>query len=615
MHTPTSEFVAAARAGRPVFITDVRKQYNALPAEQSFPLHIVVKTIEGGDRRLSLRLPRFCTAEKAEARFVVDFFLAESYNILSSLGGRKIVLVNPENALEAEMLVNEFNTQFAVSAKRSERSGYGKCLNVLDRILGALANGKKGGCRKFSMELVTREPVAESVPTPNALAGTAADMFALATQNLEGKTILGVDIGGTDIKLALARHGRLVRFKEFDWFPASFTAVEELIDPVVALVRLMGLAAIAERDGDAGLAGLLEPAFSVEATIPEILGVIDAATAAAGGDGFAFDAIGMCFPDVVVDNKIVGGEVFKTRGIRDALGANYDRSFARLTDLDILLAPYVKPDGCVAIVNDGPMAAFTAGVEAATKDPGSVADGVFAYTLGTELGTGWVTEQGSIPKIPLEVYNFIIDLGSWPEREYEPDDLRSINNFNTRIPGTLQKFACQSGVFRMALQYFAERRPDLLARMRDAGYVVEMDGYAGKGLYVPTGPQDMRKPFLEFMMGLVDSENDPDVNRIFTDIGVALAVTGEEIDWILAPAVRDRILFGRLVKKSSCFALMKRGAESRGTADVLRVADNEMAETPLMRDLRDHPDYTVAQFAQAVGAVYYGNLVLATRPV
>ncbi|MCC8165711.1 MAG: hypothetical protein LIQ31_06090 [Planctomycetes bacterium] len=591
MDNPTREFVNTARAGRPVYITDVRNRYNALPREQSFPLHIIVKTIDGGDRRLSLRLPRFLDSEEAEGRFTVDFFLAEIYNILSSLGGRKIILVNPENAPEAEVLVDEFNDKFCVDAKRSERSGYGKCLNVLDRILGALSDGKKGGCRKFRMELVTKDKTSkiESVVP----AGRVAEMFALATRNLEEKTILGVDIGGTDIKLALSHDGRLVKFKEFDWFPASFTTVEELIDPVVVLVRLMGLAALAHQNGDTDLANRLEPAFAVTATVPEMLGIIEEVTAATGGAGFAFDAIGMCFPDVVVDNKIVGGEVFKTRGIRDALGADYDRSFSRLTDLDILLAPFVKPDGCVAIVNDGPMAAFTAGVEAAAKDPAAVANGVFAYTLGTELGTGWVTEQGAIPKIPLEVYNFIIDLGSWPEREYEPDDLRSINNFNTRLPGTLQKFACQSGVFRMALKYFPERRPDLLARLRDAGFIVEMDGYAGMGLYVPTGPKDMRKPFLEFMMGLVDSENDPDVNRIFENIGVALAVTGEEIDWILAPAARERILFGRLVKNPSCFSLVKKGAASRGAA-ALHVADNDMAETPLMRDLREHSEYTVA---------------------
>jgi hypothetical protein len=37
---------------------------------------------------------------------------------------------------------------------------------------------------------------------------------------------------------------------------------------------------------------------------------------------------------------------------------------------------------------------------------------VFAHTLGTELGTGWIDETGAIPQIPLEVYNCVIDLGN-----------------------------------------------------------------------------------------------------------------------------------------------------------------------------------------------------------
>lgn len=39
-------------------------------------------------------------------------------------------------------------------------------------------------------------------------------------------------------------------------------------------------------------------------------------------------------------------------------------------------------------------------------------------------------------------------------------------------------------------------------------------------------------------------------------------------------------------------------------------ADGSLANTPLMRQLEENLDYTVAQFAQAVGAVYYGCLGL-----
>ena len=90
---------------------------------------------------------------------------------------------------------------------------------------------------------------------------------------------------------------------------------------------------------------------------------------------FVLDAIGVCFPDVVVRDKIVGGEVYKTRGIRDYLGAAYEAEFRRLSTLDVALRAFVKPGGVVGIVNDGPMAAFTAAVElgASTRRPSRLA--------------------------------------------------------------------------------------------------------------------------------------------------------------------------------------------------------------------------------------------------
>jgi hypothetical protein len=52
---------------------------------------------------------------------------------------------------------------------------------------------------------------------------------------------------------------------------------------------------------------------------------------------------------------------------------------------------------------------------------------------------------------------------------------------------------------------------------------------------------------------------------------------------------------------------MVEGARAIAPALVLEVADDEMANTDLMRQLRDSEVYTVAQFAQAIGAVHYAN--------
>ncbi len=430
----------------------------------------------------------------------------------------------------------------------------------------------------------------------------------------------------------LVDDGEVVDFKEYDWFPANFVRSRQLVDPILLIMRLLQArlwlrrAPMAEARR-AALLKVLAPAMGKKAGDAAMAEAL-AALAAEGLDGSPrFDGIGLCFPDVVVRDKIVGGEVYKTRGLRNNPDIDYEADFAELTELDARLAAWVKPEGAVRIINDGPMAAFAAAVEiAASPKAEDVARGVFAHTLGTELGTGWVTAAGAIPDIPLEVYNFVIDLGSRPERAFEPDDLRSVNNFNTGLPGTLQKYCSQSGVFRLAMKYFPAERPDLFRELRDKGYIARCapgaaaaaaagaanvgagaNPAAAEGWYVPTEPIDQRKPFLEHMMKLPEREGDETNRRIWREIGEALAVTALETERILAPGTAERFLFGRLVKNRTCFDLIAEGARRVKPDLALTVAGTGMANTPLMRALERHQEFTVAQFGQAIGAVYFAN--------
>lgn len=599
----TEGMLAAAKAGNPVFITDVRERFSRLPAGTSFDLGMAVRRLDGGIQVFPLRLPRLGGADRETAQFITEFFLAEVYNLLSSLGARSITLHCPGHVDEGKQLLDAFYDAFGVDLPTSKRQGYGKCLNVLDRMLPALFPDASSEDRRFSIDVSGEiAPVQTSLSTEKS-ERRAVQVFRRSAAGISGKALLGMDIGGTDIKLVLAMDGGIVCCKEFDWYPAGMTTVAEFVHPVILLVKLLAWKGRAHRDGDEALASLLGEALGREADVPAMERAVAEAEKRFGDCGFLFDAIGMCFPDVVVGNKIVGGETLKTRGMRDHWGDAYDDEYAKLTHLDVELRKYVTRNGAVAIINDGPMAAFTAGVEAAVVSPASVEEGVFAHTLGTELGSGWVTETGGPPDIPLEIYNFIIDLGSYPERRYHPDDVRSVNNFNTRLPGTLQKYPSQSGVFRLAFRYLPETRPDLVQRIMDEGFVVERDG----GLFIPTSPRDMRKPFLEFIMEATERENDPALNRIFEELGVSLAVTGKEVDRLLAPATHRRTLFGRLVKRPVCFELMRRGALSYDASADLAVADETIAETVLMRELAHSREYTIAQFAQAVGAVYFAN--------
>ncbi len=107
------------------------------------------------------------------------------------------------------------------------------------------------------------------------------------------------------------------------------------------------------------------------------------------------------------------------------------------------------------------------------------------------------------------------------------------------------------------------------------------------------------------MMALPERENCAVCKRIFEDLGEFLAVTWLESEDIMHPKAKQRYLFGRLVKNRLCFELMQKGARRVVEGITLIAADNEMANTPLMKQLKNDPHYTIAQFAQAIGAIYY----------
>jgi hypothetical protein len=602
--TPSArEFVAAAQAGRPVYISDVRRAFAQLDSSSSVAVTCTFLDLDGSARAFELRVPRLAPLPPRERAFVSEYFLATVYNIASTLGGSELNVSAEDDAPEAAELAAAVIRDFGVELPRGARPGYGRALNVAERMNEAVRGD--AGAARFRCAAVAHRP-AQSGPAETRAPGRILEVCRQAVAGLERRTICGIDVGGTDIKLALAVGGEVTRFVEYDWFPAAFTAVDELLRPMVLLVRLLRLEALRTLDPAAAgtLGDTLEPALDGRADhLLRIVEAVERGERLCRDHPFRFDAIGLCFPDVVVRDKIVGGEVYKTRGIRENRTLDYEQEFRRLSHLDDALRDFVRPGGVVGILNDGPMAAFTAAVETAAVSPAAVECGVFAHTLGTELGTGWVTEAGTVPDIPLEVYNCIIDLGSDPERLYGADDVRSVNNFNTRLPGTLQKYTSQSGVFRLAAKYLPQEGPGLFGELFARGFLIE----EGAMLRVPTRPKDMRKPFLEFLMQLAETSTEPVVERIFRELGEFLAVAWFETEFILAPRARQRVLFGRLVKRRRCFALMVEGARRIAPALELGVADDELANTPFMKALKERPGFTVAQFAQAIGAVHYAN--------
>ena len=585
------QLLEQAGKDEPVYITDVRKLFNQ---NGEHPFSLLVTLYDDSTRFFDLRLPD--THSEEEKQLVSAYLYAMVYNILSSLGGVCIDIYTDLSDPDLLRLAESLPEVFQSGVSKTDRSGYGKCMNVNDRVLKVLTDGRK----QFSFRI---HDASEARPErPRKLQFAGMPVFADLPGRVKNRMILGIDVGGTDIKLAASVNGRLAVCKEYDWFPTAFGTAGQMITPILQLVRLMRSAACLIAQGKEE--SVIFSAFHKEASDLQIEEAIGAMESSLEGKTEGFDAIGLSFPDVVIRNLIVGGECYKFKGMRDNPDLDFEQQFAKVTVLCELLKEYTK-DGVVMNTNDGPMAAFTAAVEMAPVGA-AVKDGFFAHTLGTELGTGWVQPDGSIPEIPLEVYNFIIDLGSFLQKGFPPEDVRSINNFNTGLPGTLQKYTSQYGVFRLAAKHLPDEDPAVWQEATDQGlFLMEADS-----LKVPVEPKDMRKPCLEFFMQKAADPSHPACGKLFERIGEYLAVCWEETDYILEPGAKDRSLFGRLVKVPACFAQMKQGAAARVPSLHLYAADSNMANTPLMKQLDSHPDYTVAQFAQAVGAVYFACLGL-----
>lgn len=583
-------FLQRTREDRCVYITDVRE---AFQAHGTRPFHLRLRLYDRSVRSFELLLPE--TSGEDEARFVADYVHASVYNLLSALGGTGMDICLDREDRAALSLAEGLNQVFQLDLAKTARTGYGRCLNVNERVLSALFHGRE----TFTFHIQDiREPAETESPRPVC----GQPVFSKLPAMTQGRMILGIDVGGTDVKLAVSVDGQLAMCKEFDWFPGACTRAEEITCPLLLLTRLLRAAGSLYWSGRAS--EIDRAALDKHASMEKMEQSVAAMEQAAGDSLRNFDALGLSFPDVVIQNRIVGGETPKTSGLRANPSLDYERQFAEITALNDALAAYVAEGGTVMNVNDGPMAAFTAAVEQAAGG-GDLSHGFFAHTLGTDLGSGWVRADGSIPEIPLEVYNFIIDLGSAVQCRYGTEDARSVRSVNTGLPGALQRYAGQAGIFRLAAKHLPSEAPEIWEEALNLG----LFRWENKTLVVPTSPKDMRKPCLEFFMERAAAGQSA-CAELFREVGECLAVTWRETEYILRPEARDRSLFGRFVKIPACFQLLQEGAARREPSLRQYAADSSLANTSLMRQLDAHPDYTVAQFAQAVGAVYYACLGL-----
>ena len=116
----------------------------------------------------------------------------------------------------------------------------------------------------------------------------------------------------------------------------------------------------------------------------------------------------------------------------------------------------------------------------------------------------------------------------------------------------------------------------------------------------------MRKPCLAHLMEQA-TEGNPAAQSVFRQIGRNVGQISREMRWLMQPRTDVRYLFGRFVKHPACFRLLQEGCREIVPDLRLEAADEDLMCTPLMRQLPEH-GVTVAQFGQAVGAMYYAAI-------
>ena len=553
----------AAKHGEEVWLSDIREE--CLADANSVQIVCSLVAFDGTVRELPLPLPRWRGEE--ERGFIFEYLCASVFNMLSSLSARKIVFSLPCRETEARAMLAELDAAFGL--RDPERSGLGKVVNIADRLSEAFGGGN------FSFVIADED--ARVPPTQlNEHSGRLAPLLREAVERSSVGLRCGIDVGGTDIKAVLAVDGRLVCVKEYDWDPASSPDADGVITPILRIVKLLSRCA-------GGIGTQLAAALAKDASDEEMDAAISAFPAT------PLDAIGVSFPDIVIRDRIVGFETPKMSGIRKH-STDREREFARIRELKELLLPLCREGGSVRITNDGHVAALSAAAEKACGgEAAELCDGVVAYALGTDFGTGFLSADGSIPECPMEFYCFLLDLGSRPQRLFPGNDLRSTLNENSLLPDA-RRYLAQSAAFRIAMR----RDPSLL------------EAYAVRRGDIIEIPSDSRKACLEHMMSLAEAGN-PSAAAVFREIGRNIGQISREMEYLLSPRTRLRYLFGRLVKHPACFEQICEGCREIMPELRLECADDELACTGLMRAL---PDFgvTAAQFGQAVGAIYLAAL-------
>ena len=590
---------------KPLFLSELQERISRLPAGERQEIRLLVWVNKEQEyRKLCFEMPKGETLQ-GERELYRRYLLAMMNNLLVSFGGAGLELYFDETDQELKSLAEEAVAEFQADSPRNDRKSYGVYLNYINRMNVFLGLGRFAFQLKDLSAWPELDPEKEyRIYVPQKEEEELKLLKRTATE-LEGRCICSLDVGGNSIKGAVVKDGRALVLKEYQWYPTGCRTAQEMNDPMLLMVRfLSACTGLMERDGNLAAA---EAAFAKNVPYGQLLAETEALERSGICTKGRFDAIVIGFPDIVVQNKIAGGESFKHQGMKNNPDTDYEVEFFKTSDLDELAAPYAKEGAPVVVLNDGNAASYITSVEQ-TFAPESYIDenGMFCCTIGTEMGTGFISRGGTIQHIPLEGFQHVIDLGNEEYQKYPPADLRSVNSTNTGIPGVVQKYISQMGLFRMALTALWESKDPLFEKLQEMGLIAYNAG--ADTLYSVLEPEDRRGTLTRFLVSQL-SEGCPAVEEAFRMMGKAMGILIDQDRLIFPEITTRRLLSGGIIADDRAFALMREGLRAYNPSyDVMRL-DEETMYSPLLRSMTPEQ----RSFNVAIGSAYIGNRFLTEK--
>ena len=590
---------------KPWVLSELQERISRLPAGERQEIRLLVWVNKEQEyRKLCFEMPKGETLQ-GERELYRRYLLAMMNNLLVSFGGAGLELYFDETDQELKSLAEEAVAEFQADSPRNDRKSYGVYLNYINRMNVFLGLGRFAFQLKDLSAWPKLDPEKEyRIYVPQKEEEELKLLKRTATE-LEGRCICSLDVGGNSIKGAVVKDGRALVLKEYQWYPTGCRTAQEMNDPMLLMVRfLSACTGLMERDGNLAAA---EAAFAKNVPYGQLLAETEALERSGICTKGRFDAIVIGFPDIVVHNKIAGGESFKHQGMKNNPDTDYEVEFFKTSDLDELAAPYAKEGAPVVVLNDGNAASYITSVEQ-TFAPESFIDenGMFCCTIGTEMGTGFISRGGTIQHIPLEGFQHVIDLGNEEYQKYPPADLRSVNSTNTGIPGVVQKYISQMGLFRMALTALWESKDPLFEKLQEMGLIAYNAG--ADTLYSVLEPEDRRGTLTRFLVSQL-SEGCPAVEEAFRMMGKAMGILIDQDRLIFPEITTRRLLSGGIIADDRAFALMREGLRAYNPSyDVMRL-DEETMYSPLLRSMTPEQ----RSFNVAIGSAYIGNRFLTEK--